>query len=187
MRHRGTPSAIPPTAPRWRLLGRLATAVRPRRRPGVGHAELLAPRRWPVSRACVWPLRCSSCTRLPTGSSATAWGRVASARAPTARCSTPAPRQPTGWMRRSRSSTRCAALSPACCGSSTSVLPPEQALEVGEALQATGVVPGWLEREEHRRDAGARDARRSGGARPRSRYRFQSEVGESAASIESRT
>jgi hypothetical protein len=42
-----TPSAIPPTAPHWRLSGRLATAARPRRRPGIGHAELPASRGGP--------------------------------------------------------------------------------------------------------------------------------------------
>ena len=63
--------------------------------------------------AHMWPRRCSSATRRPTGNSPTTCWKVARARMPSACCSTPPPRSPMECATLvSRSSTRCAALSP---------------------------------------------------------------------------
>jgi hypothetical protein len=180
-----TPSAIPPTAPHWRLSGRLATAARPRRRPGIGHAEL------PASRG--GPFLALVCGRF---------GAVQ------ARVFRPGARRPLGGASPARVRLPLAArrrhLASHWLDAPVEELDPLRGIVAGvlrivderapsgagtrcrRGAAGHGRFPSWLEREEHRPDAGARDARRSGGARPRSRYRFERSRRERSI-IESRT
>ncbi len=123
-----------------------------------------------LRRSRAWPPPSSSATPPPTATSPTACGRATPARTRTARCSTPARCWPTAPTPRWRSSTRWRESPRVSIAPSTSRPPwrPEQALTVergvarhlrGSGLARGRGAPAW--------HAVARNAGRSGGARPR--------------------